>query len=172
MVEQKISAFANRVLRHSRSRQGWLIWLVMTHRLAFRPPRTLNEKIRYKMRFDRSPLLQQTADKLGLRTYVEHTAVPIRLPVVYSVWTDASQVDVSSIPEHCVLKPSHASGPVVVVTSQAPRSTARVGLRPHRGAALLPDWRRSKAIVHPADVSQEALTDLVRRWLRWDYYEY
>lgn len=173
MVSKKqLIQLVSKVLRISRSRLGWPIWMLLTQHVTYKSPRTLNEKIRYKMRFDRSPLLGETAHTVGLRRYVERNGLSTRLPTAYLVWGDVQQVDVSRVPDNSVIKPSHASGPVLVVTSHAPRREALVGLRRSGSQPLLHDWRRSKAVVHPADLSQDALSDLVGRWLRWDYFRH
>lgn len=88
-------------------------------------PQTFNEKVRYKMLRDRRPLVVTFADKAAVRDYVAATVGAEHLPRAYGVLDDAAQLTDLALPAEYVVKPTHGSGAVVVVTAQAP-STARL----------------------------------------------
>ena len=83
-------------------------------------PRTFNEKVRYKMLRDRRPLVVTFADKVAVREYVAATVGADYLPQCYGVLDDAAQLSGLDLPEEFVVKPTHGSGGVVVVSRQAP----------------------------------------------------
>lgn len=83
-------------------------------------PQTFNEKVRYKMLRDRRPLVVTFADKVAVRDYVAATVGAGYLPRSYGVLEDAAQLMDLGLPQEYVVKPTHGSGGVVVVSRQAP----------------------------------------------------
>jgi hypothetical protein len=98
-----------------RSRLVRLWRLVQTTR-----PQTFNEKVRYKMLRDHRPLVVTFADKAAVRAFVAETVGAEYLPRAYAVLEDAAQLTDLDLPEEYVVKPTHGSGAVVVVSTQAP----------------------------------------------------
>lgn len=92
----------------------------MRRTFTTRDPVTLNEKIRYKMAFDRRPILKTFADKLAAREYARKMCPDIGLPTVYSVIEAVADLDTAAIPERCGIKPSHGSGALILVDDRAP----------------------------------------------------
>lgn len=115
------------------------IYLKVAHRRYFGRwpdfdhPGTLHEHIhRYVLR-ERNPYLVMLADKVRVRDYIaecvgSHYAVPL-----LAQWERADQVPLETLPFPVVLKPSHASGRVLLL-----RSAADVRPREHR--QLLRKW--------------------------------
>lgn len=101
---------------HSRAVRLWR--LAKTSR-----PQTFNEKVRYKMLRDRRPLVVTFADKAAVREYVAAKVGAEYLPRAYGVLEDAAQLTTLDLPDEYVVKPTHGSGAVVVVSRQAPPDT-------------------------------------------------
>ncbi len=123
------------------------------------PPATFNEKVRYKMLADRRPLLRTFADKLAVRAYVEARVGAGVLTELYAV-TDVPETLVQAeIPREFVLKPTHASGAVVVVADFAP----------FERELPVPPARWAQSLVRPERVCWDRLIGLARDWVSRDY---
>jgi len=108
----------SRPLRHGVKR--WQ-WEKRTAKLfEHREPVTLNEKIQYRMRYDRRPLLTVFADKIASREYAKEKCPDVSLPEVYLVTDNPREILASEIPDRCVIKPSHGSGALIFVDDRAP----------------------------------------------------
>lgn len=81
-------------------------------------PITFNEKILYRMinPVD-SEHITQLADKLKARDYVEKINQNI-LPVIYGVFDNVDDIDISYFPEKFVLKCNHDSGSFIICTNK------------------------------------------------------
>lgn len=111
-----------------------------------RHPRTFNEKVLYKMVWDRRPILVTYADKVAAADYIARRLGPGYTPGRYLVTADLAGVDPSALPENFVVKNAHLSGGVVVVFDGADPDTdlqspedvyARRAIRPEKL-----DWDR------------------------------
>lgn len=122
-------------------------------------PATFNEKVRYKMLADRRPLLTTFTDKLAVRTYVESRVGAGYLPELYAVTNEPSSLLRDALPREFVVKPTHASGAVVVVADFAPPDTA----------LSRPDATWAKAWVRPAALDWGILTEIGEEWLSHRY---
>lgn len=85
-------------------------------------PTTFTEKVRYKMLRDHRPLLVTFADKAAVRDHVATAIGAAYLPIAYAVLADPVELATLDLPDEFVLKPTHGSGAVVVVSSAAPES--------------------------------------------------
>jgi TupA-like ATPgrasp len=122
-------------------------------------PRTFNEKVRYKRLRDRRPLIATFADKAAVREYVAATVGAEHLPRAYGVLNDAAQLVDLELPEEYVVKPTHGSGAVVVVSAQA----SPTGRLPEPGRA----WRYTR--VRPDSYESEDLARVAAEWLGHDF---
>lgn len=78
--------------------------------LSLKNPRTFNEKLSWRMVFDRRDLLKPTCDKLAMKELARTRAGDlVRIPEVFWTGTDLSEVENLDLPEHWVLKPNHRS---------------------------------------------------------------
>ena len=146
-----------------RRRFGRWRWSVQTRvKYRLRHPKTLNEKIQYKMAFDRRPILTTFADKWAVREYVARKAGRHLLTEVYSLLTDPGDVALASIPDRCVIKPTHGSGSVILVDEHASESTLP-------DPATAGDWLFVKCRVRRRDLDQERLRRVVNHWLNSRY---
>lgn len=124
-----------------------------------RTPETFNEKIRYRMAYDRRPILQVFADKVAVRDFVAERVGADYLTTAYGVYSTPEEVDVSGYPRQFVCKATHGSGASVIVWERAERTP-------------LPenpdDYTWEIHVVHPDVLDQERLRGLCRRWLSLD----
>ncbi len=83
---------------------------------------SVNEKIVLKRLWDRDKRLSQYADKYLVRTIVERAVGTRYLTRLIAVTHLADELDLNSLPERCVLKPTHGSGAVLILDPEAPPS--------------------------------------------------
>jgi len=82
-------------------------------------PGTLNEKILYRILFDRRPILRRLADKAAVRPYVEARLAPWALPKLYWLGRRSGEIPFEALPDRFVVKPTHGSGWVRIVRDKA-----------------------------------------------------
>ena len=124
------------------------------------PGSTLASKILYKMAWDRNPLLSVFADKVAVRKYISERAGAEYVVPVLAVVDSGDTIDYSSLPREFVVKVSHGSGGVIVVSDRADR------------AATLPKdysvgWVRFE--IHPDQLDAVRVNDLLAHWLSLDF---
>ena len=113
---------ASRPIRASvrTSRPAAALWTAERRlKYSMRMPRTFNEKVEFKLAHDRRPILTTFADKLASRGYVARTVGPEYLSELHAVVSDPRELDLGALPSRYVVKPSHASGAVIVVHDRA-----------------------------------------------------
>lgn len=84
----------------------------------FRPV-TFNEKLLRRNLFDRRAKLTQLADKATLRSYVEERLGAEILPKLYWLTSRPDSIPFDELPNRFVVKPSHGSGWVQIVTDKS-----------------------------------------------------
>ena len=106
-------------------------------------PRGFNEKLNWMKLYDRDMRYPRLADKYAMRSVVQERVGEGHLVPLLGVWSDADAIDFSTLPVPCVLKTTHDSGGVYVLTKGDPAACekARAFLKRHlaRNYALL--WR-------------------------------
>ncbi len=85
-----------------------------------RDPRTFRDKVRYKMLRDHRDLVVTFADKAAVRDYVARMVGHQYLPKLYALADDPSELYTAALPATFVVKPTHGSGAVIVVSEDAP----------------------------------------------------
>ena len=78
-------------------------------------PRTFNEKILYRIFFDRRRIWTEIADKAACRSFVESRIGGAFLPKLYWLTTDPANIPFEQFPEKFVVKATHGSGWVELV---------------------------------------------------------
>lgn len=78
-------------------------------------PRTFNEKTRWKMRYDRRPLLTLTADKYRVTDYLKEQGFGDILKKIYFVTDNPSEIPFDDLPDRFVIKANHTSGDLIVI---------------------------------------------------------
>lgn len=86
-----------------------------THRRLprLRKPRTLSEKMNWRILYDRRPEIAWTCDKLESKRRVAAACPSIRIPQVHWSGTDLGQLAEVDLPENWVLKPNAGCGHVL-----------------------------------------------------------
>jgi hypothetical protein len=91
-----------------------------------RRPQTFSEKIAHRKIFDRRPLLTQCVDKFAVRDFVASLLGPDVLPTVYCVTKNPAEIPFATLPDKFVIKPTHGSGWVHVVTDKSQIEAAEI----------------------------------------------
>lgn len=82
-------------------------------------PVTLNEKMCYRLLYDRKPLYTQLADKLAVRQYVtSRTDEVIMAPLIHT-FKNTKEIDFNALPNAFVLKCNHDSGSTIICKDRA-----------------------------------------------------
>jgi hypothetical protein len=124
-------------------------------RKARRNPRTFNEKLLYKMVWDRRPILVTYADKVAAADYIERRLGPGYTPDRHLVTDDLGAVDRYGLPQNFVVKNSHLSGGVVVVFDRADPSVE----------LQAPADVYERRAVRPENLDWNRLVDVSEAWL-------
>jgi len=124
-------------------------------------PHTYLDKIRYKMAYDRNPVLTTISDKVAARGYVGAIVGSEVISTAFAIVDRAQAVDWASLPREFVCKVNHGSGGVLIVWDGAdpdyrlPAPDVFVG------------WARLE--VHPDHADVERIRAILNRWLTLDY---
>ena len=142
----------------------WPHWRSMTTlRNSVSIPETFSEKIRYKMAFDRNPILQVWADKVAVREYVSATIGPAYLSNIFGIFLNPEEISPSALPNNFVIKPNHASGAVIIIWEGAARQNSS-----YLESFTKLKWGR--IIINPLDLNWLVINTILRKWLRQNYY--
>ena len=122
---------------------------------------TIQDKIIYKMDFDRNPEMTIFADKVAVRDYVSTNIGREFLTDSYGIYNSLSGIDREAFPRNFVVKANHGSGAVVICWEGAPR-----------GVQLPTDishiyWE--KFLIHPDDLVWQDLIRLSDKWMKLNY---
>jgi hypothetical protein len=99
----------------------------------FRQPGSLHEHIQSYVLRNRDPRLVMLADKVRVRDYIERSIGPEYVVPLLNTWKRAEDVPLRALPFPVVLKPSHASGRVLLLRTAA-------DVRPDEHLRLLRKW--------------------------------
>jgi TupA-like ATPgrasp len=89
-------------------------------------PQTFNEKVLHRILFDRRTILTELEDKLAARSYVESRLGPGILPKLYYLTDRPETIPFDKLPERFVVKPTHGSGWVQMVTDKSAADQAQL----------------------------------------------
>jgi hypothetical protein len=84
-----------------------------------RNPTTFNEKIAYKILYDRRPILTRLQDKLQARDHVTQEIGAEYLTELYQVCESPREIDWQRLPQRFVIKMNHGSGMNVFVVDKS-----------------------------------------------------
>ena len=124
------------------------------------PQSSIASKILYKMAWDRNPQLTVFADKVAVRNYIAGRVGDSYIVPVICVAEAGEAIDFETLPCEYVVKVSHGSGGVIVVTERA-----------DLGATLPEDprvgWVRFE--IHPDQLSPGRMSALLNHWMGLSY---
>lgn len=127
-----------------------------------RNPKTFQQKIKYKMAHDRSQMLSLWADKVDVRNYVADKIGPSYLIPLVGVYEQPENVVLGDLPDECVIKPSHGSGAVMILSN-------REGLEKKIAQFNSLDlWKRFE--FSKENVTETGLQSVLNFWLKTSYY--
>ena len=122
---------------------------------------TIQDKILYKMDFDRNPMMTIFADKVAVRDFVTTNIGREFLTDCYGILSSLSGVDRNTFPRNFVAKANHGSGGVVICWEGAPR-----GIQLPKDLTYI-YWE--KFIIHPDDLVWQDLISLADKWMTLNY---
>lgn len=82
-------------------------------------PQTFTEKVLHRKLFDRRSVWTQITDKAAVRSYVESRLGPHLLPELYYLTANPETIPFDKLPNRFVVKPTHGSNWVQIVTDQS-----------------------------------------------------
>jgi hypothetical protein len=124
-----------------------------------RNPRTFNEKLLYKMVWDRRELVVTFADKVAAKEYVASRIGPGYTARTLRVTNDLTSVDLAELPPNFVVKNAHLSGGVVVVFDGADPSAELPS----------PDDVHARTVVTRERLDWQRLAEISARWIATTY---
>ena len=87
--------------------------------LSLYPPQTLNEKINYRMLYQRREFFSLIADKIAVREYVKCTIGREYLVPLLGVYDRPEEINFSDLPDSFVMKCNHDSGSTLVCNDKS-----------------------------------------------------
>lgn len=78
-------------------------------------PVRFSEKLQWYKLHHRDPLMQQCADKVAVRDYIQSVGYDYLLNDIYGVYNSVKEIDLESLPDCFVLKAAHGSGQNIIV---------------------------------------------------------
>ena len=78
-------------------------------------PKTLNEKVIWRILYDRNDLFTRLTDKARMREYVQELGLGNHLPKTYFIGANPDDIPFDTLPTSFVIKPNHASGQIIFV---------------------------------------------------------
>ena len=127
-----------------------------------RNPKTIEEKILYKMCKDRNPALKIYTDKIRVRNFVTEKIGDGYLTQSYGKHKSLKNLERESLPLNFVVKANHGSGALVICWEGAPRNNKL----PKDLSAIT--WQRF--LIHPDDLDWIDLVNLTDKWMTLDYF--
>ncbi|MFI7744892.1 ATP-grasp fold amidoligase family protein [Kocuria rhizosphaericola] len=120
------------------------------HRLLrLENPQTFNEKISWRMVYDRREELSVTCDKKAMKILAADRAADlVRIPRTIWSGTDLNELEIIKLPEYWVLKPNHRSGLVHIgrgIPNMVEIKTATVGWLDEINWSVHGEWAYSRA---------------------------
>jgi hypothetical protein len=90
-------------------------------KIKHRNPKTYQDKLKYKMAYDRRNILKIWADKYKVRNSVEEMIGHEYLNHVYGIFINSKNMNVDMFPRNFAVKANHGSGAVIIVSENAPK---------------------------------------------------
>jgi len=102
-------------------------------------------------------------DKAASRDYCRSKSSTVLLPKVFQLTTDPGELDPSVWPEECVIKPTHGSGALIMVTKKQEK-----GLTYNFDSARF-GWAHSYNGMTSTEIDVKKIRDLSKKWLESNY---
>ena len=82
-------------------------------------PKSFDEKLNWYKLNDRKPLIQQCADKVGVRDYIKDAGYGHTLNEVYGVFDNVKELNIDALPDQFVIKAAHGSHMNIIVKDKS-----------------------------------------------------
>ena len=93
---------------------------IMTgERLNLNNPVTFNEKLQWLKLYDRNPLYTELVDKYEVKKYISEMIGEEYIIPTIGVWNTFDEIDFNDLPDQFVLKCTHDSGGLVIVSNRS-----------------------------------------------------
>ncbi|MBQ7410444.1 MAG: glycosyl transferase [Clostridia bacterium] len=92
---------------------------IMKKECDFDSPKTYNEKLQYLKLYNRNPLYTKLVDKFEVKEYVKKIIGEEYIIPTLGVWDSFDEINFEELPEQFVLKCTHDSGGLVIVTDKS-----------------------------------------------------
>ena len=89
-------------------------------------PETFSEKIQHRKLFDRRPILVTLADKFAVRDFIRERVGEAFLTRLYLVTEDPDDLTPDTLPDACVVKPTHGCGWIEIIHDKATHDFAQL----------------------------------------------
>ncbi|HIF9411582.1 TPA: ATP-grasp fold amidoligase family protein [Photobacterium damselae] len=93
----------------------FVFFLKFKKQLNVKNPKCFNDKINYRVLYDRNDIYTKLADKYQVRDYVAEKIGDSYLIELLAVYEDPNDIDISKLPNKFVIKCNHDAGSVLVV---------------------------------------------------------
>lgn len=90
----------------------------LNRKLNLSNPETFNDKLQWLKLYDRNPLYTKLVDKYEVREYIADTIGKEYLIPIIGVYNEFSEINFNDLPEKFVLKCTHDSGGVSIITNK------------------------------------------------------
>ena len=130
-------------------------------KLATKTPKTFNEKVFYRMAYDRNDLFKIIADKLLVRNYVRDVIGEQYLTKLYDSVKNFNDIRWDILPESFVAKVNHGSGGMLGVWNGIPKEISL----PAKSKEI--KWARYW--VHSENFDKDLALKIFEYWLSSDY---
>lgn len=127
-----------------------------------RNPKTFQQKIFYKMAYDRRNIVTLFADKVLVRDYVAKIIGNQYLIPIYGIYQTPEEISLNDLPDKCVIKPSHGSGAILIFSTRNQNSSFTVM------SNKFENWKRIE--IQKSAISEADFKLLLKGWLKTPYH--
>ena len=146
-------------------------FVLMKKFLRLKNPRTYNEKLQWLKLYDRKPIYTEMVDKLTAKEYVAKRIGEEYIIKTLGVWEHFDDIDFEALPDRFVLKCTHDSGGLVIVTDKRILDKERAREKIEKSLKLNFYWTAREwpyKNVKPRIIAEEYMEDKITSELR-DY---
>lgn len=123
-------------------------------------PETFNEKVRFKMAYDRNPQLTMFADKYRVRKFVKNRVGSDYLVPLYHSGRKGQDIFNLRVDREYVIKANHGCGGIIIVSESVETENELI----HTDGV---DWRILQ--VKPDNLSIDIVVEIIDKWMSQNY---
>ncbi len=115
---------------------NWRWRRVYGHRIDWKHPKDINEKMQWLVCFGDTSKWHICADKYRVRGFLNERGLGSLAVKMYGVWNNADEIDFDSLPEKFILKCNHDSGTYVIVDKKKPYDPAEIRMKLNKALSV------------------------------------